>query len=124
MTRAEWEAIAVALDHLWPGDFVDEDSAIYWLAMEEFPARPIERAVAILASSSKWRPSPAQLVAASGLGEKVKRRRAWQTNFSSFEKTRGRARAIEFFDPQGEKQSHYPPELSTVDDRLRIGSGQ
>ena len=123
MTRAEWEAIAVALDHLWPGDFVDEDSAIYWLAMEEFPARPIERAVAQLASSAKWRPSPAQLVGASGLGDQVKRRRAWQTNFSSFEKTRGRALAIEFFDPRGEKESLYPLELSIPDDRLRIGSG-
>ena len=111
MTRAEWEAIAIALDHLWPGDFTEDDSAAWFLVMGQYPARPIEQAVAQLAGSDQWRPYPAKLIATAGLLQKSRRRDSWQQHFTALEYTYGRAAAIEQLDQEGNLEAHYPSGL-------------
>jgi hypothetical protein len=111
MTRGEWETIAVALDHLWPGDFTDEDSAAWYLVMRNYPAQAIETAVQQLAAKLEWRPFPAAVIQFAETHDEWSRRRArWLENFTSLEYTFGRAVAIEQCDPERKLESHYPPE--------------
>ena len=121
MTRDQWNLCAVALDHLWPGDFLEADSAAYFMVLGEYDYQPIETAIKRLATRSEWRPSCYQIVKAAGVQNRVDARERWQAQIAATARIHGARWAIEAHDPKGTASAYYPPE---VVEQLAIGAGK
>lgn len=115
MTRSEFAKIAVVLDNAFVGKdgFTETMEAAYFIVLERYNAGHIEDGIRkLVAKGQVFMPKPGEIVQAAGLaGQRYDRLLIFKQNFTAFRNLHGHDKAVEYMDPKGALQAHYPKQL-------------